>query len=393
MAPTSTLRRAFGVGTQQSPTDHLHVTLHANASSSGRTFTLPSHWNGFIISLASPPNTERFYETDGDCPAGGNVNEAECIKAAAFIGKTHGGSRMHEPHKAGCVAGIGGWADKIVFNTAPAVGTKGKRVCKNENRDNNIYSNTDKWFHTYVNDLAVLGVSNNHNEMPILAGNSNVIRLFYVANGCSLSLTNIQIKGKGIYINRGNGHFDAVLFTENVAKIGKGGGGALLIHASSNVTVHHSSFVNNSAIDRGGGAIHLRPSSAIDGGNRALFGSTLTIKNCTFSGNRAHANGGAISIDDRTITAAKSTSIIHVNLYNTTFLDNVVSNVDNMYRVGNLVANEGFQCLKSDGISWTTHIGVSSWYGSLASAKSKCDAHPDCKLLHDYNNDGTFCCV
>ena len=304
--PTSTVRRAFGVGTRQAPTGRLHVTLHASASSSGRTFTLPTSLNGLVV--------------DG----------------------------------------------------------------KAEDGQNSVYSNTDKWFHTYVHHLSVVGISNTMNKMPILAGHSNGLRLFYVASGRSLSLTNIQIQSGGIYINRGNGHFDTVIFSENVAKDNQGGGGgALLVHASANVTVQHCTFVNNSAIDRGGGAIHLRPSSG-------EFGSTLTIKDSTFRGNRAHLSGGAISIDDLNMTSVAATSIVHVNLHNTTFLDNVVSNVYQVYRVGSrLVANGGFQCLKSDGISWSTD----SWYGSLADAKRKCNSHPDCKILHDYNNDGMFCFV
>ena len=55
-----------------------------------------------------------------------------------------------------------------------------------------------------------------------------------------------------------------------------------------------------------------------------------------------------------------------------------------VYTTGDAAANGGWDCLNAAG-SYSTS---SSWYGSLADTKAKCDADNECTVLHDYAADG-----
>ena len=64
------------------------------------------------------------------------------------------------------------------------------------------------------------------------------------------------------------------------------------------------------------------------------------------------------------------------------------------YDHGNKANNSPLECLDSGGRytskikNPTGNIWDAAWYGSLANAKSKCNANRECKFLHDIDADG-----
>jgi CSLREA domain-containing protein len=109
--------------------------------------------------------------------------------------------------------------------------------------------------------------------------------------GCYFQYNTAGWDGGAIFSYAGRLMMDTGYFEENSADAG----GAILVDAGQNTTIHFSSFINNSAASFNGGAI------SIDHGL-----NSVSIEGTGFLGNTAVNNGGAIYIQRGTINISDS---------------------------------------------------------------------------------------
>ncbi|MBD2109849.1 DUF4347 domain-containing protein [Nodosilinea sp. FACHB-13] len=126
-------------------------------------------------------------------------------------------------------------------------------------------------------------------------------------------------------------------FTNN-----RGFNGGAVYNISSPVTVKNSTFLNNTAIGEGGGA--LFSDGAGPGGPGTTSGGTIRIEGSSFEGNQAKGGGGALYI--------YSYGTDKLVVENSTLLKNTVSlSSQNLARGGGLEVNGGTVTLRNVGVA------------------------------------------
>jgi predicted outer membrane repeat protein len=173
----------------------------------------------------------------------------------------------------------------------------------------------------------------NGGAADITVSGNDKVRVFQVAEGARLTLTNLTVsdglandsspvnnRGGGVENSGGNLTITNSTFSGNTSTFL---GGAIATQnigdRGGTVIVKNSTFSGNSAGDSGGGIYILGATATVSNstfsGNSAQAGgginnsnfSTLTVTNSTFSGNSASNNGGGITNGGTTLTVDSST--------------------------------------------------------------------------------------
>ena len=146
-------------------------------------------------------------------------------------------------------------------------------------------------------------------DTPVMISGGGISRVFEVATGADVTLSNLAITGGNGLANNPAGD----------ASNDRSGGG-IQVDAGAALTVRGSTLYGNSAFYNGGGiSIYIGTLTVIDStlsGNSASYGGgisnntgTLTVRGCTLSGNSANFGGGIYNDAFATLTTVRDSTL------------------------------------------------------------------------------------